>query len=246
MSTTHTFEVRPVTRERIAERHDLYQPIHKALRALMADTLLRLGALDVCDAEECAATLTQTESLLGLVDSHLDHEDRFLHPALQQRAPELVLQIEAEHAEHRASTQALRAELQALRFAPLDDAALRLYRHLALFIAENLSHMHFEETVLNAALWAHFSDAELQAMHERLVASIAPAEMALTLRWMVPAMTPAQRVGFFSGLQHQAPPEAVRGALDSVRPWLNDTAWAKLSRGLGLAPAPGLVAWSAT
>lgn len=224
------------------DRLDLYQPIHKALRALMADTLVRLGALDVGDAAEIEQTLGQTETLLTLVEQHLLHEDTFVHPVLRGCAPQGATQTEHEHDEHRASIQALRGEVRALRADPHDAAALRLYRHAALFVAENLSHMHFEETVLNAALWARLSDEELHAVHARLLAHIPAEEMDRVLRWMVPAMTPTQRIGFFTGLQQAAPPEAVRAALDAVRPLLNDTAWAKLARGLNLPPVPGLVA----
>jgi len=52
--------------------------------------------------------------------------------------------------------------------------AQRLYRHLALFIGENLQHMQVEETENNAALWALYSDDELAAIHDRLLASVPP------------------------------------------------------------------------
>lgn len=242
-STLPDLEVEPAlsAASAAAPRLDLYQPIHKALRAFMGDTQLRLGALDVADASELQQTLAQADSLLDLVARHLMHEDRFVHPALESAAPGSCSGTAREHEEHRAGIQALQAEVAALREAPDDGLALRLYRHFALFVAENLSHMHFEETVLNATLWAHFSDADLQALHARLLASIGQDELALTLRWMMPAMTPRQRLGFIRALQHEAPPEAVRAVLDAVQAVLSPAAWAKLARGLCLPVVPGLV-----
>ena len=49
--------------------------------------------------------------------------------------------------------------------------ALRVQRQLALFVAENLHHMQIEETTHNDLLWESYSDAEIQANEQRLVAS---------------------------------------------------------------------------
>jgi hypothetical protein len=100
--------------------------------------------------------------------------------------------------------------------------------------------MHVEETVHNAALWSLYSDAELNEIHQRILAAVDPAEMGLVLRWMVPAMSPAERAGMLGEMQRQMPPEAMRGVLDTVRPHLDDHAWGKLARALNLPIAPGL------
>ena len=143
-----------------AARMDLYVSIHKALRSFMTDTLSRIGRIDVLDRADRDAALAQLDELLGLCLAHLRHENDFVHTAIG----------------------ALQAEADALRTAIGADAerlALRLYRHLALFVAENFQHMHIEETVHNALLWQYYSDAELGALHGRLMASIAPSSASL-------------------------------------------------------------------
>jgi hypothetical protein len=117
--------------------------------------------------------------------------------------------------------------------------SLKLYRHLALFVAENFQHMHVEETVHNAALWAHYSDAELAALHGRLMASLAPRELLDTARWMLPALSPVERAGLLRGMKAEAPPQAFEAMVDHVRPHLDATAWDKLVPALGLSPQPG-------
>ena len=97
--------------------------------------------------------------------------------------------------------------------------------------------MDVEETALNAALWAAYSDAELADVHHRILAAIDAQEMTRVLRWMVPALTPAERAGMLSAM----PPAVRDGALAVVRPHLDDRAWAKLAHALGLPPVPGLV-----
>lgn len=224
-----------------APRVDLYGSIHKALRLFMGDTLARVGRLDTSDADELADTLAQTRSLLDLCRSHVAHENEFVHAAIEARRPGGSQQVAAEHVEHLDTIAGLEAELASLAALPREPAAQRLYRHLARFVAENFEHMNTEETSHNATLWSLYSDAELVHIHERLVATIEPAEMALVLRWMVPAMTPAERANLLGELQRQLPPEAMLGVLDTVRAHLSDTAWGKLARALNLPIVPGLV-----
>lgn len=216
-----------------APRVDLYAPIHKALRSFMADTLLRAGRMDTADAEELQHTLAQCDALLALCESHVHHENDFMHPAIEARQPAGSGRIAHEHDEHLQSIAELHDEVAALRGADAaaqPALALRLYRHLALFVAGNLQHMHIEETAHNAALWAHYSDAELLQLHERLLASIDPREHLVVARWMLPALTPAERIAVLGGMRAEAPPEAYLGLLAHLRPHLDDKAWAQLAR----------------
>jgi len=227
-----------------ADRPNLYVPIHKALRSMMCDTLCRVGRLDVFDLDEMVGTLNGVETLLALCLDHIEHEDSFIHTAIEARQPAASARTGADHVEHIESIAALRAEVAALAAAGSGERmnlALRLYRHLALFVAENLQHMHVEETVNNVALWAHYSDAELHQIHERLLASIAPQKHLLVARWMVPALNPSERAGFFGAMKTQTPPEAFLGVLEHVRPHLDHAGWVKLTRAVGVPQVPGLV-----
>jgi len=225
-----------------AGRMDLYVSIHKALRHFMTDTLTRVGRIDVADRADRDEALGQLEALLGLCLDHLRHENEFVHTAIEARQPAGSQRIADEHVEHAGSIAALRGEAAALRAASGADAvrlALRLYRHLALFVAENFQHMHFEETVHNALLWGHYSDAELAALHGRLMASIPPQEHLLVARWMLPASTPAERALVAGAAKAEMPPEALLGVMSVVRPHLDDAGWAKLAAAIGIDPSLG-------
>lgn len=224
-----------------APRVDLYAVIHKALRLFMHDTLHRLGRLDAGDATERQAVLAQVQALLEACRSHVAKENAYVHAALEARRPGTSGRVAGEHEAHLEAIAALEAGAAALRALPTAAAASRLYRQLARFVGENLEHMHVEETLHNEALWAAYTDAELMQIEQRIVASIPPAEMAALLRWMIPAMNPAERAGMLAGMQQGMPPDAFAGVLDIARRALDDTAWARLARALGLPPVPGLV-----
>lgn len=218
-------------------RLDLYAHIHKALRLFMTDTLCRLGQLDVDDPLDLAAGLAQLDSLLDAARHHVEHENTFIHPAIEARRAGASAAIEAEHEDHLDSIAALRAEGAALRAMPSAAAAQRLYRRFAAFVAHNFEHMGVEESRHNQALWATHSDAELEALHGQILASIGPREMSETLRWMIPALTPAERADLVGSL----PPQAQAPVLASARALLDDSAWAKLCRAVGQPSVPGLV-----
>jgi hypothetical protein len=228
-------------------RVDLYLGIHKALRALMADTLMALGRTDAGDPLDLAQNTQRVLQLLDFLRSHLRHENHFIHPALEARAPGASGQIAHEHEEHEAEILALANATTAVLNA---DAAARaagvlaLYRRLALFIAHNFEHMHVEETAHNAVLWARYTDAELVNLHNALIASIPPEEMMFTIRWIVPFMNPQERAVMLADMKAHAPAPAFASALDLVRPHLSEREWEKLMKNLGtpVAADPALEA----
>ena len=225
-----------------APRFDLYTGIHKAMRSFMAETLVRLGRIDVADAADRDQALDQLEQLLGFCADHLRHENTFVHTAIEARHPAGSAKVAEEHVEHGESIAALREEAAALRSAPEHAAgalALRLYRHLALFVAENLQHMHSEETAHNALLWQHYGDGELAELHGRLLASLSPRDKELAARWMLPASTPAERAAMIAGVKAEVPPEALVGLLAMLRPHLDAAGWAKLAAAAGIDPQLG-------
>jgi hypothetical protein len=219
-------------------RLDLYAHIHKALRLFMTDTLQQLSRLDVDDPLDLAAGLSQMDALLDAAKHHVDKENTFVHPAIEARRAGASAAIEAEHDEHLDAIATLRAEGAALRAMPSAGAAQRLYRRFAAFVAHNFEHMAVEESRHNQALWAAYSDEELMALHGRIMASIDPREMSEVLRWMIPALSPAERAMVIGGL----PPQVQAPVLASARSLLNDGAWAKLCRAVGQPSVPGLVA----
>jgi hypothetical protein len=224
-------------------RFDMYTTIHKALRAFMADTLLAVGRMDVADDLEFAQVTQRVLELLDFCTSHLTHENEYVHSAMEARAPGASEAIAHEHVEHEQHIAQLAQAVSRLRACEPQQramAALGLYRELSLFVAQNFQHMHVEETAHNAVLWARYTDAELGALHGRLVGSIPPAKMMMVARWMVPFMNPAERTGMLAGIRANAPAPAFQAVLDTVRSHLTEQEWAKLMRSLDL---PVTAAW---
>ncbi len=227
--------VSPMSPVAEAPRHDIYLPIHKGLRSLMAAILVEVGSMDWQVPAERDAMLARLDELLALCRGHLEHEDRFLHTAIEQRLPGAAAQTEADHLEHLAAIDRLRSGADAVRRASGDAggaASLALYRDLAVFVAENFLHMQVEESRNNASLWAAYSDAEVIGIHDALVASIPPQEMSRLLQLIVPALAPAERARMMLGMRAGMPAAAFEDVLAIARTALSGRDWSKLRAAL--------------
>jgi hypothetical protein len=241
-------KIDPKEMQRLAEtgvpRFDMYTGIHKAIRAQMADALLALGRMDADDEADLTQATRRVLDLLDMCTSHLQHENEFVHPALEARAPGTSAAIASEHVNHEwhiaQLTETTKTLLGAVPANRAQVAAL-LYRELTLFLADNFQHMHQEETAHNQVLWANYTDAELIGIHQTLVAAIAPDAMVRTMRWMVPAMSPAERTAMLADMLAHAPRPAFDAVMETARPHLNESEWANLTRSLNLPAVPGLV-----
>jgi hypothetical protein len=223
-------------------RFDLYGPVHKGLRALLADTVQRVGSLDIEDPAQLQAICSQALEMLELLRSHVDHEDEYIHPLLERCRGGSALQATEEHVHHRQVLVALAADVRSLLAAPSYPAAEALYQSLAELMAENLIHMRLEDLDHQSLLWAHFTDADLAALDGRIVGSLPPKEMMLFLRWMLPAMAPPQRLGLMRGLRAGAPLTVQTAVMRLAQLHLPALAWERLQRDLATAETPALAA----
>jgi len=228
-------------------RFDMYGAIHKALRHFMADTLYRVGRMDLDDRIDREDTLNQLDALLLQLRSHLNHENDFIHPAIEARRPGGARHTADDHLQHLEAIANLEDSSHALRQTGTTPSpanaprARRLYQQLALFFGQNLEHMQIEEQDNQALLWALYTDEELQAVQDRLLAAIGPAEMALTVRWMSVSLNPQELAGLFGAMRAKAPPQAFNALYEIAQSHLDLLRAAKLSHALGLPAVPGLV-----
>jgi hypothetical protein len=175
-----------------AARTDFYTLVHKSLRKRLFEAAVRAGTTDYTDDEE-RTTLEETVAALVLtLREHAANEERFIHPILEERLPDLAATLSSEHEEHdraladleRAFTRAL-AERTAL-------ATHGAYRALARFLAFYLEHLEREEAS-QPAIWAAVPEARLAAAMAAFRASRTPAEMQIGMQYMLAAMNASER-----------------------------------------------------
>lgn len=66
-------------------RHNPYTLIHKGLWACMTDVLVIVGRIDPRDADDVATAAKAVRAMLDFARSHLQHEEDWIHTALEAR-----------------------------------------------------------------------------------------------------------------------------------------------------------------
>lgn len=216
-------------------RYDIYALIHKGLRKAMCDALVQLGCVDPHDDRAFDEVAGQVQQLLRACLGHVEHENSFVHTAMEARCPGSSRDISQQHLEHEHHILGLGEEIERLRKLPALRRADQLhsyYRFFADWVADNLMHMEQEERDHNATLWAYFSDAEIQDIEQRLVAHIEPALMPVVQGYMLTAMNPPERAGFLRAVREQAPTTVFNELLGGLRSCLPDTHYKHLLQAL--------------
>ncbi|MDM0075472.1 ester cyclase [Variovorax sp. J2P1-59] len=226
-------------------RFDIYAQVHKGLRACMAASLVETGRMDSSDDPSVKCMLDNLDQLLDWCAGHLQKENQFVHPAIEARNPAACSRMAEEHAHHEASIAQLRESIDRLSRAggaAREAAATRLYRQLAVFVADNLAHMETEESVNNAILWAGYADvelAELAELHAAIVAATSPSQLAVDVRWITPHLRPSELAALMRGLQASMPPDVFASVAAMVGAHLPPQRQRRLAAELGLpVPAP--------
>ena len=188
-------------------RVDLYGTVHKGLRARLFDLGVELDRCDFTKPLEVAVAMSAYRRTMGFVHEHHHHEDEFIEPVLQPCGGDIASSVAAQHSRMHTSLAELDALVAAIDRSPDDRRATGavLCGRFRTFLAEYLQHMDYEETVVNAGLWATCSDPDLMALHGRLHASIPMPRFIEWLEILLPAINFDERTAMLRGLKAHAP-----------------------------------------
>lgn len=215
MNTRATFE-------NVTEK-DLYYSVHKGIRLANARMLVALGQADPRDDRSVTEALGALAAHLDLSLSHLTHENERIHKVVDARVPGGSDHQDDDHDHHLAAFGELRLMAEDVAMAGADRPAKlrKLYQRFALFVADDLKHMHEEETELMPLIAAHFTGAEIDAIEHSIVSNIPPAKMAGFGKFMLGAATRSDRIAMVTGMKAAMPAEVFDGMFAAImgEPW---------------------------
>lgn len=219
-------------------RYNIYEVVHKGLRARLSRTLVAIGQLDAEDDACVQDVVAEVRTTLAMMRGHLGSENDFVHVAMEARAPGSTRRIVEEHVHHEQDIEVLEDACAALLGGAAAERAVlgsRLYVLFDRFLQDNFAHMRYEEDHHNAVLWAAYTDAEILAVEHALVAAIPPDKKALFVRSMIPAIPTSDRAKVLGGMRASAPPEVFAGIYDAVASLLDAGARQRLDAALATA-----------
>ncbi len=190
-------------------RFNIFNQIHKGLRALLYQTALHIQQTDFTNSDEADQTLAEVEQVVSLFHDHAGNEDSFVLPAVARFNKQIIASFESEHQEDERLSKVLLATISAWR--ETDNEACKaalgqmLFYHFNAFVAFNLYHMNKEETILNRALWEHYSDAEIICLMQAIIAAVPPEITEIETRWMFRGLNNPEITTWLQQVKNEAP-----------------------------------------
>jgi hypothetical protein len=214
------------------QRFDLYTHVHKAIRALLFDTVEVVGRTDFRQAGELPAMFAAVRQMIRLTREHAEHEDREVHPLLHRLAPELAADLEAGHDRFQgidAEIEKLLLRLESASTSSDERVSLgrKLHDMVGPLVADHLMHMALEEGRGNRILWAHLGDDELLALQGRIIAAIPPHEVSEWVELMVSAGNLPERAALIARLRAAVPAGAFESATARARATVGALLWSE-------------------
>jgi len=199
------------------QRYNSFNLIHKGLPAMLYDTASSIQRAYFGDTNEAAIALDKVEEALFLFENHAHHEDSFVLPAIEAHEPQVVEQFEQEHEEDLRLASRLKKLVNIYRNIFLSEERINcgsaIAKSFVEFMVFNLEHMAKEEIIINHALWKYYTDEQILALNQKLIASIPPAEFALATKWMIRGVSNFEAVNWLISVKQTAPSFVFDGLL---------------------------------
>ncbi|MGD9792085.1 MAG: hemerythrin domain-containing protein [Acidimicrobiia bacterium] len=203
--------IRPVT-------FDLYRDIHKAIRSELFAVATEIARVDPSDAIAVNALHTHVQRMISFLVDHAEHEDGVIQPVLVEQLPALADRVADEHETlERRMAGLLDLSTACVATGNRRFALHQLYLEWSAFIAGYLLHIDLEERVIGPAVEDAVGVPRVIEMHEAIVGSIPPPDMAAALALMLPAMNLDDRVEMLGGMRMGAPAEVFSSVWNLTR-----------------------------
>jgi hypothetical protein len=191
------------------QRDDLFTNIHKAIRAGLFELITTAGATDWNDPSQLDVFEEKWQRMHQLLDAHTRHEDECILRILDSSDPASTRAAAEQHRSLDMWLDEIANWVGAIVADPDSVRGLALYRELALFCADYLTHIHDEETLVMYRVWELCTDEDIAATRAAFMADTDPAVLDTSLRLLLPSIDPPARTALVAGIAARAPRHAV-------------------------------------
>lgn len=201
------------------QRYNMFNQIHKGLRALLYETALEIQHTDFWNVEEAEEVIEGINEVVRLFEKHAHTEDNFVFPAVGKYDPAIADAFEQEHVKDHLLGQLLSESITNYKNAGVitekAEAGRQVHNAFVKFMAFNLEHMAKEEDLLNKILWRYYTDADLAAITQQIISHVQPGDMMQYSKWMMRGLNNSEITGWLRNIEKNAP-EPVFQALFST------------------------------
>lgn len=187
------------------ERYNIFNQVHKGLRAFLYETAMQVQQTDFAKAEEAARAQESMEEALYYFNQHALHIERFIFPFIIAYHPHLVATCKQQYQANSVQAQKLRGAMNAYCHAedPVEKTAAgkAILKTFTGFLTAHLDCMSREDNLLNSLLWRYYNDAELLGLEKEIVAKLAPRDLAMLSKWVIRGMNNAEIIEWLRSIE---------------------------------------------
>lgn len=218
------------------ERYNIFNLIHKGLRASLYQTALQLQQTDFTSDEETESAVNRVKEIIMLFDAHAHKEDSFILPAISSWEPSVVATFESEHVEDLKLGEELKASIgkveNATGLTGRLAAGIELTESFVAFTIFNLKHMAREEDIINKILWRYYSDDEIKKISAQISESVEPWMQDFYATWMLRGINTPEAATWMKAIEKGAPPIVFQTLLQKAEQELPQQRFRKITESL--------------
>ena len=214
-----------------------YDIPHKALRNALSQLTVLSGRMNYSDPKEVETLYHLAMDVFDLLTAHQTDENEVTLAELEKRCPGSSRHDREEHVKIHAGQEKLERMISKIATnsstaEELSDYQYEFYLAVSEFHGKYLEHTAHEERVTQALLWQYFSDDELISFGNRIRADIPPELWLIWFRFLVPAQSHPERVGFLTGFKQTVPPPFFTQGMEVINQVLTEKEYSDLQAAL--------------
>lgn len=214
-----------------------YRDIHKAIRSLLSELLIKAGRTDSQDDNSVKALKSSFRQVQDLLTFHSEVEDKYLAPILLKHCNSAILSaIQSDHSEMHDLCDQLNRELDSPEFTTHSATAQQFYINLSRFIAIQFQHMAEEEETVWPILAEHSHDEDIIQVMAGIRAAASPEIMQASLRGMLSSCSPVECINLLNNMSPALDDDAFSSVLSLAQSLMPAADWKTVSSKLNTAP----------
>jgi hypothetical protein len=222
----------------LAEKMALYKDIHKGQRRWLFDISNMAARLDFADRGQIETLQKEIKAFYDHLIEHVDNEEKFIHPILNERVPGCSRAVAAEHKIIHKDVEDILASLEVIRTMSNKHESnhaigYEIYLAWNRFISVYLKHIDTEEGHLQRALLGVCSAEELGGIFRSIMTSQPPQSMMVSLRIMTLGLNDDELTILLNGAKSMMPSEAFNNATSYMASLLEPERWSRVSARVG-------------
>jgi hypothetical protein len=179
---------------------------HKYVSFAVSELERHIAKADFTDDASIEKIQNEWKQIREMLEGHAFHEEQNIHTLLEKKGSTIYQDSHEDHEQQEKTLENLQKLLDHLKTNPdREEAGYQFYLTYRKFVADNLLHLHEEETKLLPELQRLCTDEELRAIEHPTYEVMTVDEMTHMLQVLYPHMNVFDKRAFLTDIQLAQP-----------------------------------------